>query len=65
MQVNSYDHTFSKQELYGRQVTLQNKIWVSFQTPRYLLHSIINEQSGFSAEQIKRDEYLGSKNDWL
>ncbi len=35
--------------------TLQNKIWVSFQTPRQLHHSITNEQSGFNMEQIKKD----------
>ncbi len=44
--------------------TLQNKTWVSFQTPRQLSHSIMNEQSEFNVEQIKKDWYPGSKTIW-
>jgi hypothetical protein len=41
--------------------TPQNKIWVSFQTPRQLGYLIMNEQSGFNAEQIKRINIQGVK----
>jgi hypothetical protein len=55
MQVKRYNHTISKQELYGNTDTLHNiKILASFQTPRELCHSKMNEQSVFNAELIER-----------
>jgi hypothetical protein len=39
----------------------KQKIWASFQIPRKLRHSKMNDQSGFNAEQIEKDKYPESK----
>ena len=39
----------------------KQKIWASFQIPRKLRHSKMNDQSGFNAEQINKDNIPESK----
>jgi hypothetical protein len=62
MQVKRDDHTFSSKNYMETKVhSAEIKIWTSFHIPRKLLHSKMNEQSGFNVEQIEKSKYPESK----